>query len=285
VESNDILALAVKTYRFHRLVRIDAHTLQCETGGVAYVPIPPREGANYVGMLSVDLPETVKRGQVFTIVVRQVTSTVRRRAPLTHVSSAAASPAKERRILGSFQITIPVRAKEELLGREERLLSNLRWIERAIPADNRWFPVFGKYVQQIARRVDALGGDSRKVMASASGEWRKAYLQCRGLGLAAALLVAAFAVGIAALAGSILLVVMVPTVVLLTGVTRFWIKRCRPGICQLLKALIAGTGIGAIVLALLMIFRVSAPQLLATLVVGAAVAVAVVVVGWLRRCL
>jgi hypothetical protein len=57
-----------------------------------------------------------------------------------------------------------------MLDSEERLLSNLRWIQRAIPTGDRWFPAFDCYVGAIADRVDALGGDSKKVVASPSGE-------------------------------------------------------------------------------------------------------------------
>jgi hypothetical protein len=191
---------------------------------------------------------------------------------------------RERRILGSFQITIPVRVKEEMLVREERLLSNLRWIEKAIPADNRWFPVFGKYVQQIASRVDALGGDSKKVMPSPSGEWRRAYLQCRILGFTAALLIAALVIGIGTLTGYIMGIAVIPIAALLTGVTRFWTKNCRPGICQLPRALITGAGIGAIVLALFILLGISAPQLVATLLASAGVVVGASIVSWVRRC-
>jgi hypothetical protein len=168
VNANDILKLAAKLYRSHTLVRIDAHTLQCESGGITYIPIPQGRGANYAGMMSVDLPETVRKGQVFTIVVRQVTSAGGGDVTPKGESIAAAPHPKERRILGSFQITVPVRVKEELLAHEERLLFNLRWIEKAIPRNSRWSPVFSRYVQQIAQRVDALGGDSKKRKASPS---------------------------------------------------------------------------------------------------------------------
>jgi hypothetical protein len=284
VDTRDVLKLAVNMYRSHRLVRVDAHTLQCESGGVTYIPIPEGQGANYAGMMSVDLPETVKRGQVFTIVVRQVTGAVGGHAPLTRGSVTAASAARGRRILGSFQITIPVRAKEDMLVREERLLSNLRWIAKAIPADDRWFPVFSKYVQQIAGRVDALGGESKKVIASASGEWRKAYLRCRMLGLAVALLIAALGIGIGALTGYIMGAAVIPIAAVLAGVTGLWIKRCRPGICQWLGALIVGAGIGAIVLAFLTVLGISAQHLGATFWASAGVVVGGSIVCWVRRC-
>ena len=59
-----------------------------------------------------------------------------------------------------------------LLVSEERLLSVLRWILEAIPPANRWFPVFSRYVDQIADRVRALGGNPDLVYPSPRGEWK-----------------------------------------------------------------------------------------------------------------
>jgi hypothetical protein len=75
-------------------------------------------------------------------------------------------------VLGAFQLTIPVRAKEVLLLREERELSVLRWIAEAIPRRNRWHPVFHRYLSQIAGRVTAFGGDPTEILPSPTGEGR-----------------------------------------------------------------------------------------------------------------
>jgi hypothetical protein len=284
VDTNNILKLAVKVYRSHTLIRIDAHTLQCETGGITYIPIPQSEGANYVGMMSVDLPETVKKGQVFTIVVRQVTSAVRGHTTLTHESIAAISPARDRRILGSFQITIPVRVKEEMLVREERLLSNLRWIESAIPANNRWALVFGKYVMAIAERVDALGGDSEKVGASPAGEWKEAYRRCLFFTIATILLIVILLVGIGASGSGLMTTIDILIFALLTGMVYFWLNKCRPKMCKLLRTLIAGAGIGTLILAVLALLGLPTPQLIATFVTGAGITAVAAIVGWVKHC-
>lgn len=165
-DTNDILLLAAKKYRSHRMVRIDEHTLKLDTGGITYLPIPFADG-NFPGMLTVDLPEGIEKGQAFKIVVRQVTGG---QQPIVMSHRIEAPRPSWRRIVGSFQLTIPVRDKIEILPRQQRLLSNLRWIERAIPANDRWSPVFSKYVSQIADRVDALGGDSKKVAPSPTGQ-------------------------------------------------------------------------------------------------------------------
>src|SRR5439155_8331897 len=77
-----------------------------------------------------------------------------------------------RRVLGAFQITIPVSTKAGLLDREERLLSVLRWIAEAIPSDNRWYPVFVRYLGQVGDRVTGLGGDPDQIVASPDGTGR-----------------------------------------------------------------------------------------------------------------
>jgi hypothetical protein len=187
------LAMADGMYATHRLERVDDHTLACRTGGITYVPVPPGTGLNYAGLLSVDLPATVKKGQVFNIVVRQVTNAsgqqppppppppaiqvnVAARRTRASAQSMALGPGggllQWRRVLGAFQVAIPVHMKEVLLEPEERLLSFLRWIEEAIPTQNRWWPVFRRYVEDIAGRVRGLGGDPTLIGPSPVGQWR-----------------------------------------------------------------------------------------------------------------
>jgi hypothetical protein len=284
IDTNDVLKLAVEMYRAHMLTRIDAHTLQCQAVGITYIPIPQATGSNYVGMMSVDLPATVKKGQVFSISVHQVTSVARALPNLTVARTSTTSTANERRILGSFQITIPVSVKAEMLGREERLLSNLRWIEKAIPANNRWFPVFARYVQQIASRVDALGGNSGNVIATPTGEWQKAYLQCSIFCSVAALLIALLVLGIGILTGYLLSIAIITVVILLAIIVPCWIKLCQAGCCQLLRALVAGAGGGAILLVICITIGMTAPHLFATLFTALGIVVCASIPCLVKRC-
>ena len=49
--------------------------MQCTvTKGVTYIPIPSAKGVNFAGLLTVDLPATVKHGQEFNIIVRRVST-------------------------------------------------------------------------------------------------------------------------------------------------------------------------------------------------------------------
>jgi hypothetical protein len=177
--------MANKMYARHRLSISDAHTLTCAARGITYVPIPPGVGSNYAGLLTVDLPPTVRREQGFKVVTRQLTNvSAKRPTPpppppgfraqgnqdVALPKAAAKDLIEWRRVLGSFQLSIPVETREALLGPEARLLSVLRWIGKGIPHHSRWHPVFQRYLEQIAGRVSALGGDPGKILPSPSGD-------------------------------------------------------------------------------------------------------------------
>ena len=279
-DTNEILFLATKKYRSHQMVRIDKHTLKLETGGITYLPIPFADGT-FPAMLTVDLPEGVKKGQVFKTVVRQVTGELQ--SVVTTHRLAAHQP-DWRHIVGSFQLTIPVRDKADILPAQQRLLSNLRWIERAIPANDRWSSVFSKYVMQIAQRVDALGGDSDMVAPSASGQWQKAYRNCLILTFATVLLIALLLVSIGTLSAGLMAMTGSPVFALLIGMVYFWKKKCRPRLCQLLQTLLAGSGIGVIMLALFAVLGISTPQLITTLIASAGLTASTAIVSWLKGC-
>jgi hypothetical protein len=285
VDSGEVLGMAGKLYKSHTLNRLDEHALQFGSGGVTYIPIPYSEGANFTGLLSIMLPGTVKKGHVYPIVVRQITNTVSKGDGQNSAGEEeGAGHGIGRCILGTFQITIPVSGKEELLAREERLLSNLRWIEKSLPAGNRWYPVFSRYVQQKASRVDAFGGDSEKVMATPTGQWNKGYNRCRLFGLSAILLISAFLSVAGILTGTMLAVTAIPLLLLLAGVVRFWLLQCRPVISQLIFLPLIGSGIGALILAVSLLTGVRSPQIVAVLVLSVLMAGGAGAVGWMKGC-
>jgi hypothetical protein len=279
IAASDMMLLASKKYRSHRLVRIDEHTLKCDTGGITYLPIPFTDG-NFPGMLTVDLPEGIEKGQVFKVVIKQVTDEPQK---ATRTRVEVHKPGI-RHIVGSFQLTIPVRTKAEMLPGQQRLLSNLRWIERAIPKGNRWAPVFGKYVVHVANRVNALGGNESKVSPSSSGQWQEAYRRCLLLMLITILLIAVLVVGSGTQPGRVVMLGGIPVIALLAGIVYLWRKKCRPTPCHLLRTLLGGLCIGVIILVLLAIFGISTSHLITTLIVSAGVAVAVAVLTWVKDC-
>ncbi len=178
-----------RLYSHHDLSRLDDHTLGCKAAGISYIPIPPGVDSNHAGLMTIDVPATVRKGQLFKVVTRQITNTFsvapepQTPPEIAVVPSVAATAGviKWRKVLGSFQLTIPVQTKEALREPEERLLSVLRWISGSIPHGNRWHPVFRRYLEQTAGRVDALGGDSSQASPSSSGDW-KARSRCKTWG-------------------------------------------------------------------------------------------------------
>jgi len=165
VNADEVLQLAERWYATHNLTRPDAHTLRMPVGGITYVPIPRGPGSEYAGLLSVDLPHGIIKGQVFKIVLRQVT----RSQPASRKGDKAVH-SSARRLLGAFQITLQVSTKAAMLPGEERSLALVRWLEQNIPVTSPWHPVFHRYVEQIAERVAGLGGKPEDIKPSASGE-------------------------------------------------------------------------------------------------------------------
>jgi hypothetical protein len=279
IAANDLLFRAARKYRSHRLVLIDEHTLKCDAVGITYLPIPFID-KSLPGMLTVDLPEGVIKGQVFKVLVRQASDA----PPQTVKARTEARKSGLKHIVGSFQLTIPVRSKAEMLPGQERLLSNLRWIERAIPAKNRWAAVFGRYVASVADRVDALGGKSGKVAPSASGQWEAARRTCRFLAFATALLTLVLIIGSGTQSGSVVTLGGIPVLALLAATVLFWRKKCRPTICQMLRMLLAGSGIGVIALAIIVLLGIPTPRLVPALIGGAVVFAAAALISWLKGC-
>lgn len=182
VSADEILEIAAKHYSAAKLTRIDEHTIECRTGRITYVPVPPGPSLNHVGLLTVDLPVGVREGQLFSIVVRQLTRGPRvapiPQEPQIDLEGGDAAEAVERRpesrrVLGTFQISIPVQSRQALLEPEERLLSVLRWILQSIPPGDRWYPAFHRYVEEIANRVRGLGGDPARIPPSPTGQWER----------------------------------------------------------------------------------------------------------------
>ena len=189
VMADEILAMAADLYTTHQLTKVDDSTLGCPVGGVTYLPIPRRAGPNFAGLLTISLPQGIHKGDTYDVTVRQVTSSVGRAPAVrgvvvreedaTHVAAAAATKGgvtefKWRRTLGVFHLRMPISTKHALLPVEERRLSIMRYIGKAIPPDNRWYKVFRRLLEQLAGRVRDMGGDPLKVIPDPNGNWNGA---------------------------------------------------------------------------------------------------------------
>jgi hypothetical protein len=172
-----IIEAADALYPLHQLTSSGAHTIECPTGGVTFIPIPSGT-ARAAGLLTVDLPAGITKGDRYDIVVRQVTSasmTAPPPPPPIKRGTAAAAAAGDgvtytwRTVLGTFQVSIVISTKEQLLLPEERLLAWLRWKLEVVPSHVRWYPVLKRYEQVVAGRVHGFGGNPGTILPSPLG--------------------------------------------------------------------------------------------------------------------
>ncbi len=181
VSADQVLDMASRMYTMRRLSRSDDHTLHCKTGGITYIPIPHGVQVDYAGLLSLDLPSRVRPGQMFSVVVRQVTNAFTslknppRLLEATAKEAAASRRANQwRRVHGAFQLNMRVHGdRGVLLLNEERLLSVMKWIAEAIPTQNRWHAVFERYLKEIGGRVTTFGGNPGLILPSPTGDVKK----------------------------------------------------------------------------------------------------------------
>ena len=150
VEADEILALSALRQHPQVLSKLDAHTLSCQLADIAFLPLPSGRKGTVAGLLSLTLPPGVRTGQVFRLSVEQYSGYTLK-------------------TLGAFQITIPVRTDAQILPNELRKYSVLRYIQETIPAGNRWYSIFQRYLSQIAARIRGLGGDPNAVKPSPDG--------------------------------------------------------------------------------------------------------------------
>ena len=145
--------------------------------GVTYVPSRRSAGDNFAGLLTVDLPPIVVAGEEFDVVVRRLAFRDIPRIDGLELGAKGAASTKRltpwRYVVGTFDVKIPVATSATMLGPEEDTLAIMRWrLQQMLPSD-RWHPVLDRYVELIADRVAALGGDPSKIAPSPSGAGRR----------------------------------------------------------------------------------------------------------------
>ena len=140
VNVDEIIAAAATRLGPRVLTRVDEHTIRCRAGGVTYVPIPGRRASDVPGLLSVELPPDLVKGQRYRLVAHQVEGA-------------------RRRIIGSVQLEVPISSAVEIRPHEERKLGVLRWVRDSMKPSDRWIPIFDRWLGHIADRVRGMGGD------------------------------------------------------------------------------------------------------------------------------
>jgi len=172
VRVSEVLDLAARNFNLQTLEGVDDHTLRCRTAGVTYIPIPTGSVVDLAGLLTLDLPDDVRKGQTFRIVVRQmmdtpapvpvrlVTSRVLADGQTATRNAVEKRPSKARHILGAFQFSVLVKTAREILPVDERTIAALQRVIATVPVENRWYLVLTRYLSQLGARVVGLGGQT-----------------------------------------------------------------------------------------------------------------------------
>ena len=268
ISADAILAIANLRQRPDTIGKVDANTVKVQVTDVTFIPLPGGIGDDTPVLFSIQLPQTVITGQVLTVDVSQFAG-------------------RARKIIGAFQITIPVSTGALMLPKEIRKLSVLKHIFNAIPLTDRWHPVFVRYLGEIEAKVRDLGGDPDSVHPSPDGtgelDATTSGRCCRLPFVFAAVL--AFLVVLAAVAP---LTIAAPFgaagLVALLGILCWWIVSCRPKACDLLGGMHGGLVAALFVLGLVMLFGFVTPKLVVVAALAAILDGVVFAVSLLRGC-
>ena len=189
----DVVRLASQLYGSDELIIKDPHTVQCQAKrGLTCVPIPTGSAQQFPGLFTVDLPQGVRKGQEFNIIVRRLSS--RQHANVIFVAGAARArrqltgaalgrggpqavpgtpPSNVQRnwryVIGTFQVQIPVVLEEDLLAAEESTYAIMLWRFNQLSPADAWHPVLQRYLQYLAGRVQGFGGDPEGIVPSPWG--------------------------------------------------------------------------------------------------------------------
>jgi hypothetical protein len=132
VNVDDILSAASLRQSPANLSKAGPHSLRCKVTEMGFIPIPGPSSTNLAGLMSIQLPPNLSKGQKFSTVIRQVDGR-------TH------------KVIGTFQFDILVKTSQDILPNAKRNLSVLKHIAEAIPVESRWYLVFQKYLEELKR--------------------------------------------------------------------------------------------------------------------------------------
>jgi hypothetical protein len=144
VDIDEMLAFASLRPGYGSLTAIDAHTIGCRVGDATYLPLPGGRPNNIAGLLTIQLPPSVRTGQTYHVTAHQISG-------------------RTRAFVASFQLTIPVSDAPLMLPEAQRSYVVLRDIGATIATGDRWRPVFDRYLGLLRSRLVSLGGDPNAV--------------------------------------------------------------------------------------------------------------------------
>jgi hypothetical protein len=137
-----ILLLAAARPGYASLTAIDAHTIGCRVSDATYLPLPGGRPADIAGLLTIQLPATVRTGTTYHVSVHQISGSTRS-------------------IIASFQLAIPVSTGPLMLPEAQRSFDVLRAIGATISVGDRWRPVFDRYLKVLGSQLVSIGGTTR----------------------------------------------------------------------------------------------------------------------------
>ena len=153
INVDEVLRFAAQRQSPGNLLKAGQQSIQCKVADVGYIPIPGPFETNIAGLMSIELPPSVTKGQKFTVVLRQVEG-------------------RSNRIIGTFQFDIYVKTAPEILPQFRRNLSLIKHIALSIPLENRWHPIFQRYISELGDRVRALGDNPDEIQPTPTGSGR-----------------------------------------------------------------------------------------------------------------
>ena len=153
---DDVLAYAALRAGPRKLRSAHGNTIQLEPKGVTYVPVSGPSLQNIAGLLTIQLPPSIVKGQRFTVTVRQIDG-------------------RRTRILGTTRFDIHVGDDASIGPRLLRKFSVLKHIAAGLSAASRWRPIFERYLDEMGERVRALGTDPDSVAPDPTGNGGKPY--------------------------------------------------------------------------------------------------------------
>ncbi|MEO8515752.1 MAG: hypothetical protein ABI426_03365, partial [Flavobacterium sp.] len=155
IKVDDILALEPYTRVSPTKISMeDGHSFSFTTADISYIPIPGGFNKNIPGLLTVELPSNVVKGQLFKVLVQQ-----------------ARFYRNTRRIIGSFQFNISVSTAEIILKKEMRNLSLLQYVRESMAVTDPWRMIFNRYIKSTSDKINGLGGDASTVPSSYNDKW------------------------------------------------------------------------------------------------------------------
>ena len=150
LRASDTLELLRRRWADLGVTLQDDRTLLLPVGGMSHIPIPAISPGVLPALLTIQLPQSVRKGQSFTVTVHQVSAVLRR-------------------VVGTFDLRIPVGGAEDFLAQEKRWLAVLRDTIEKRPDNHHWTPVLKRLAEVVACRVRGFGANPDEIPPSAKG--------------------------------------------------------------------------------------------------------------------